>query len=117
MESNTNNPAHISLRRSYSTPVLTEANSANELSDFEYSDFDNQARASRPTSLASTMGVLPSRSDQPSGELLQAIPKHRLSESGSDYASIFTEMQIRPERWNEVVRGIIYPVRAKRIKR
>lgn len=114
MESNTNNPAHVSLRRSYSTPVLTEAH---ELSDFEYSDFDNQARTSRSTSLASTMGVLPSRSDQPSGELLQAIPKHRLSESGSDYASIFTEMQIRPERWNEVVRGIIYPVRAKRIKR
>jgi hypothetical protein len=46
-----------------------------------------------------------------------AIPKHKLLESGSDYAFIFTEMQIRPECWDEVVYGIIHPIRAKRIKR
>lgn len=59
----------------------------------------------------------PSRDDQPSGEELQAIPKSKLVESGSDYSRIFDELQIKPEHHDEVVTGILQPIRAKRIKR
>lgn len=104
----TNDQAHDSYN--LQSPS-TEANSA-----FGSGDFEDQARRSREPSQASTTAG-PSHHNQPSGDLLVAIPKHKLLESGSDYAFIFTEMQIRPECWDEVVYGIIHPIRAKRIKR
>jgi hypothetical protein len=77
---------------------------------------DNRSTAASSPSITSTMAGIPSREDQPPGDQLQAIPKGKLIESGADYESVFRELQIRPERYDEVVTGILQPVRAKRIK-
>lgn len=62
------------------------------------------------------MGGPPLRADQPPGDQLQAIAKGKLIESGADYADVFRELQIRPERYDEIVTGILHPVRVKRLK-
>jgi hypothetical protein len=67
-------------------------------------------------SQAFTMGA-PARHDRLSGERLKAIPKHRLVESGADYAEVLNELQIKPEHHDEIVTGILYKLRCKRIKK
>jgi hypothetical protein len=99
------NPANLP------SPPTTEARVK-----FEATRFDDQASQASSPSLASTMAG-PSRDDQPSGEELQAIPKSKLVESGSDYAHIFDDLQIKLEHHDEVVTGILHPIRAKRIKK
>jgi hypothetical protein len=67
-------------------------------------------------SQASTMGA-PARRDRLSGERLKAIPKHRLVESGEDYAEVLNELQIKPGHHDEIVTGILYKLRSKRMKK
>lgn len=62
-------------------------------------------------------GEGPARADQPPGDELQAIPKKRLVESGADYREALTELQIREERWDEVVTGILQVIRGKKVKK
>lgn len=71
-----------------------------------------------PSSLseASTQGT-PARHDRLPGSDLKLIPKSKLVESGTDYAEILDELQIKPEHRDEVLTGILHEVRKKRMKK